>query len=193
MKRSVWQVVAGRIARVFGIRFYDMYYGHRNLFPPVAPVSPSVPYEVRLANSTDLDKIVSLIGGKTRKDFNHNIAIRSSCYIAIHDVSVAGYLWVNQRIVDLAGMYLAKLPPRHAFSHNAFVFPEYRGKKIYQQLRAAVCSEMYKSGCVSVACLVDKANIRSIHVLRQEGIEFHGAGILKLPGIKPILFCRALA
>jgi hypothetical protein len=191
--RPSWQVVAGRISKFFGIQFYDLYYGEKVLLPPLEPVVPSLPTEVRLATPEDLNKIINRIGGETKREFDHNIAIDSTCHAAFHRGTITGYLWVNRQVIDLKGMYVAKLPARHSFSHHAFVFPEYRSKKIYQYLRHAVCSEMYNSGCLSIACFVDKANTQPIKVLKHEGIEFHNAAVLKLPGIKPVLFCRALA
>ena len=192
-KRPAWQVVASRIARFFGVRFYDLYYGERKLLPLLEPVIPSPPTEVREATDEDLNAIIRRIGGKAQKEFDHNIAIDSTCYVALHEDTIMGYIWVNQQIIDLVGMYLTKLPARHSFSHNAFIFPEYRRKKIYQYLRHTVCSEMYESGCLSIACLVDKANTWTIEALKHEGIKFHNAAVLKLPGLKPILLCRAIA
>jgi len=145
-----------------------------------------------LATIEDLDGIARRTGGETRKAFDHNIGMGSRCFVAFHKGTVTGYLWVNRQIVELVGMHVAKLPTGHSFSHSAFVFPEYRSKKIYQYLRYVVCTEMYESGCLAIACLVDKANTRSIDVLKKEGHDFRHAGVLKLPGNKFILLCRAL-
>jgi len=191
--RPAWHMVAGRIARFLGIHFYDLYYGEKDLLKPPEPVIPSLPTEVRLATVEDLDSIIYRIGEETRREFDHNTVIGSVCYVAFHEDTVSGYIWVNRQIIDLVGMYVAKLPARHAFTHNAFVFPEYRGKRIYQYLRQTVCREMQKSDCLSIACLVDKANARPIRALKCEGIRFYNSPVLKLPFIKPIHFCRALA
>jgi len=190
--RPAYQSVAGRIARVFGVQFYDLCYGQRDLSPPSESVVPTISIEVRRATTEELDRIVRRIGGGARGGFDHNIAINSTCYIAIHEGTVTGFLWVNRQVADLVGMHVAKLPAGHSFSHNAFIFPEYRGNKIYQYLRQAVCNELYESGCVSIACFVDKANTQPINVLKREGMEFHNAPVLKIPFINPIHFCRVL-
>lgn len=191
--RPVWQMVAGRLARLLGIRFYDMYLARRDLSPSAeSPARPRA-CEVRSATGQDLETIVRLLGGDIRDDFDHYLSIGSRCYIADHEGKIAGYLWVNHHCVELKRMYLAKLPAGYSFTHGAFVFPEFRGLKIYRHLRDAVCGELHESGFVSVACLIDKTNHRSIRVLGQEGMEFHNAGILKLPVFRPILFCSALA
>jgi len=193
MNRPVWQMVAGRLARIFGIRFYDMYLARRDLSPSAKPSLQPGPCEVRLATDRDLETIASLLGGEIRDHFDQYISIASSCYVADQGGKIAGCLWVNHHVVELQGMRLAKVPARHAFTHGALVLPEFRGQGIYRYLRDAVCGELHRSGFVSVACLVDKANHRSIRVLRQEGMEFYSANILKLPAVGPILFCRVLA
>ena len=190
--RSAWQVVAGRIARFFGIHIYDLYYGEKGLLSPLEPVVPSPPTEVRLATPEDLNRIICSIGGTTRRKFDHNIAVYS-CHAAFHEGTITGYLWVNRQVIDMKGMYVAKLPPKSSLVRNVFVLPEHRRKRIFRYLFRAVCNEMHKAGFLSITCLIDKANSQSVEAFKNEGFEFHNAAVLKLPRIKPILFCRALA
>lgn len=190
--RPAFHVVAGQVARFFGIHFYDLYYGQKNLLSCSEPVVPLLQTQVRMATPEDLSTIICRIGGEVQKDFDHNITINSACYVAVHDGVIAGYLWVNRQIIDLIGMYLAGLPPKNSFMHNVFVFPEHRRKRIFQFLFCAVCHELQKAGFLSIACLVDKANKSSVEALKCVGLELHNAIVLKLPGVKPVLFCRAL-
>jgi GNAT superfamily N-acetyltransferase len=192
-KRPMFQVVAGQIARFFGIHFYDLYYGQKDLLSCSQPVVPLPKTHVRMATPEDLNRIICRIGGEIQKEFDHNIAIDSTCYVAVHESIIAGYLWVNRQIIDLTGMYLAGLPPRKSFVHNVFVFPEHRRKGIFQFLFYAACLELQKAGFFSIACLVDKANTLSVKAFKCTGIRFHNAIVLKLPGVKPVLICRALA
>jgi ribosomal protein S18 acetylase RimI-like enzyme len=157
------------------------------------PVIPLCQAQVRIATPEDLNSIISRIGGETQKAFNHNAAIGSTCYVAVHEGVIAGYLWVNRQIIDLIGMHLAGLPPRNSFMHNVFVFPEHRRKRIFQFLFCAVCHEMQKAEFLSIACLVDKANKPSVEAFKGVGIQLHNAIVIKLPWAKPVLLCRALA
>lgn len=191
--RPAWHKLAGRVASVFGIHFFDLYYCERALSTQPEPVASSIPIEVRLATNEELDSISHRIGGEGREKIEHNIAIDSTCYVAVHEGAVTGYIWVNREFVDLVGMRVTKLRAGCCFSHSAYVLPEYRGNRIYQYLRHVVCSEMYASGCDAIACFVDKANARPIGVLKQEGVKFHNAPVLKLPLLRPIHFCRKLA
>ena len=193
MNRPAWQSVAGRLARILGIRFYNMYLARRELSPFAGTSTQPDSCEVRLATDQNLETIAGLMGREIREDFGYYRSIGSACYVAEHEGEIAGYLWVNHHTVELKRMYLAKLPAGHSFTHGAFVFPEFRDRGIYRHLRYAVCNELQQSGCVAVACLVDKANLPSINVLGQEGMEFYSAAILRFPVIRPILFCRALA
>lgn len=187
------QVVAGRIARFFGIRFYDLYYGEKNLLSPPKSAVPSLPSEVRLATPGDLDRIICQVAGDTCTVFDHNNAIDSRCYVAFHEGAIAGYLWVNENVIDLLGMHIADLPPKSSFVHSLMVFPEHRRKGMFQYLFGAACKEMYTAGFHRVTCLVDKANRPAVEAFKHEGMEFHNAPVLKIAGIKPVCFCRALA
>jgi len=190
-KRPAWQSFAGRFGRLFGIQFYDLYYCEKPLSQPFEPVIPSLPIQVRLATNKDLSRIINRLGEDTRKVFDYNTSIDSSCYVAVHGDMITGYIWANRQFIDMVGMQVAKLPAGHSFSHNAYVFPEYRHKQIYRYLRQVICSEMYKSGFLSIACFVDKANTGPLKVFEREGMKFHNAPVLKLPLIRPIHFCRA--
>ena len=191
-QRPAWHGFAGRLAGLFGIRFYDMYYAHRALSSSTDSPDLPIAAQVRLATAKDLDAIVSRQGTSMRAGFTHCQDIGSTCYVGLEGASIAGYLWVNRQVVEMAGMHLARLPPGHAFSHGAYVFPEYRNRKFYQALRATVCNEMRNAGCHFMACLVDKAQAPSIHVLSREGMNFQHAAVLKLPGFRPIVMCNAL-
>ncbi len=192
-KRPAFQVVIGQIARFFGIHVYELYYCQKDLLSPFEPVIPLLQAQVRIATSADLNSITCRGDGEIQKAFDHNVAIGSACYVAVHEGTIAGYIWLNRRVVDLTGMYLAPLPSKNSFLHNAFIFPEHRRKRIFQFLFHAVAHEMQKAEFLSIACFVDKANRPSVEALKCTGVRFHNAVVLKLPGVKPVLFCRAFA
>ncbi len=189
--RPIYQVVAGRIARCFGIHFYDLYYGEKDLKSLSEPVAPLLQTHVRMATPKDLNEIICRTGGEIQKQFDHNLAINSTCYVAVYHDMVTGYLWVNRQIIDLIGMYVAELAHRNSYVHSVFVFSEHRRKRIFQFLFDATCHELQKAGYLSITCLVDKANRPSVKAFKHAGIKFHNAAILKLPGIKPVFYCRA--
>ncbi len=191
--RPAIHVFAGRIARFFGLQFYDLYFGEKDLLSPTEPVAPLLSTEVRPATPEDLNRIIHRMGGETRREFEQNISLDSTCYVAFYAGAITGYLWVNREIISLTGMYVAPLPPRGSFMHNVFVFPEHRRKGIFQQLFHAACNEMRGAGFLSIACFVDKANSQSVDAFRNEGVEFNNAAVLKLPRVRPFLYCRALA
>jgi GNAT superfamily N-acetyltransferase len=186
------QAAAGRIARSFGIRFYDLYFGEGELRALPEPVDPSLAVTVCEATPEDLNRMICRTGGAIRAQVEHNLAIRSTCYVAEHEDTVVGYLWVNRETIDLVGMHVAALTQGSSFVHTVFVFPKQRRKGIFQFLFLTACQGLKEAGCASVACLVDKANRQSLEAFRQAGIRFRSAAVLKLPGIRPLFFCRAI-
>jgi len=190
--RPAFQVAAGRLARFFGIHFYDLYFGKKELLSPPEPVVPLLQIQVRIATAEDLDRIIYRIGGGIQKEFDHNISISSTCYVAVHEGNISGYLWLNQHIINLVGMQVTRLPPLSSFMHGVFVFPEHRRKKIFQLLFLRACQDMQRTGFVSITCLVDRANKQSVEAFKHMGIGFQNAPILKLPGIKPLVLNKVL-
>ena len=191
--RPAWHRPAGRIARIFGIYYYDLYYGEKNLVSLLETEIPNSHTMVRQATPQDLDTIFHRSGAAKRAQLEHNLDIGSTCYAAIHQNTIAGYLWVNHQVLDLVGMHLAELAPKISLMHSVFVFPENRRKRIFQFLFRSVCKELFGAGILSITCFVDKANSWPIEAFNREGFRFHNASVLKLPLIKPVVFCRALA
>ena len=93
----------------------------------------------------------------------------------------------------MVGMRVATLAGESSFVHSVFVYPEHRRKGVFQLLFRTTCHELQEAGCLTVACLVDKANRQSVEAFKRAGIRFRGAAVLKLPGFKPLFFCRALS
>lgn len=188
MKRKLLlQRIASRIAGLFGIRFYNLYYVEKKLLTNTESVEPSVELKIRNANAKDLSYIIKLLGNSIRKEFEYAMAIGSTCYVALHDGKVAGYSWVNCRIIYLNGMHVVTLPDNGSYNTNSYVFPECRGQKVFQSLISRIYSDMKKEGCTFTANLVDKSNAPSIAARKRFSVNFQNAQILKLPGLKPII------
>ena len=191
-KRPAWQTMAGRIARMFGSQYYDLFHGEKNLLSSNPPVDKAFPLQARMAEPADLEKITRAKKGDFLAPFDRYVAMGSTCYVACHDDEIVGFLWINRQSMEFLGMQLARLPPGHCFVHSVLVFPDARRKGVFQFLFRTVCDELCEDGYQSICCLVDRANIASIQAFSSEGTRFRLAPLLRLPGIRPIHFYRAL-
>jgi ribosomal protein S18 acetylase RimI-like enzyme len=184
------QRVLSRLAGFFGIRFYDLYYVEKSLLTEIETVDSSIALIVREATAQDLENIMERLGPKTRKNFHTAGAIGSTCFVALHEGNIAGYTWMNRRYIDLVGHIAAKLPAEGSYSYNSYVFPEYRGKRVFQSMIRLVYLKMQQENRKFTANLVDKDNLPSITARERFGATFQNARFLKLPGFHPLAVGR---
>jgi GNAT superfamily N-acetyltransferase len=186
-KKPIIQVVASRMGGFFGLHFFNLYYGEKVLLLNSGPNSLADYTHVRLANHEDLDNIIAITGMEIKERFERNLHLKSTCYVADFDGVIAGYSWTNRHVMSLLGMRLCCLSGNNIFLHDVFVFPEYRGKKIFQDMLYKVYDEMAHEGFLTISCFVDKDNSPSIAGFKRIGFKFKTAPILKLPGIRPFV------
>ncbi|MFC1883297.1 GNAT family N-acetyltransferase [Thermodesulfobacteriota bacterium] len=189
-KKPVTQVIASRMVGFFGVRFFNLLYGQKDLLSHTESNSLTDYTHVRLANREDLDKIVALMGKEIKKRFERNLALESVCYVAECEGAIAGYLWTNRDVMSLLGMCLRELSENKIFLHDVFVFPEQRRKKIFHDLLHFIYNDMKNEGFHIVSCLVGKDNGPSITGFKKIGVKFGKAPVLKLPGIRPFVLGR---
>ena len=141
-----------------------------------------------VAVEADLTAILARSDPAPVAEFTRARAIGSTCYVAMHGSEIAGYTWVNRSVVDMGGLVVARLPADGAYNYESLVFPEYRGKKIFQSLVGAVYSDMKAAGCTFTANLVDTHNAASIAARRRFGVAFQSARFLGIPllGVIPL-------
>jgi len=186
MKKPALKRILSRTAGLFGVRYFDLFYGEKDLRAGVETVSSPIDLDVRRADEKDLDCIIGRLGPGTRKNFDFAKSIGSVPYVAVHDEKIAGYSWANREVVDLVGMCVARLPKEGSYNYNSLVFEEFRGKKVFQSLMGAVYREMKEAGCAFTANLVAKENQASVAARRRFGVKFQGVRFIKLPFADPI-------
>ncbi|MFH1681732.1 MAG: hypothetical protein ABIH26_13955 [Candidatus Eisenbacteria bacterium] len=177
--------IAGVLARI-GIRYFDLLYGRTDLrSSSVRTVSSPLELRIRAAGEEDMRRIVERSGDETDGDFRAALALGGACYVALSEGSIAGYTWVNRNLIPVRGLPPLPLPAGSVYSYKSHVFPEHRGKKVFQGLLAEVYREMKNEGFSVAANLVDVKNAASIQARRRVGASFRRVRLVKLPGLKP--------
>jgi ribosomal protein S18 acetylase RimI-like enzyme len=186
MRASDLKRILSRTAGIFGVRYFDLYYGEKDLRAGVETVSSPIDLDVRRAGEKDLDYIIGRLGPEAKRNFDFAKSIGSVPYVAVHDEKIAGYSWCNREMVDLVGMCVARLPREGSYNYNSLVFEEFRGKKVFQSLMGAVYRDMREAGGTFTANLVAKENKASVAARRRFGVRFQGVRFIKLPFADPI-------
>jgi ribosomal protein S18 acetylase RimI-like enzyme len=184
--RRLLSALAGRL----GVHYYSLYYGEKDLTEPTPEVEPGVDIRIAETAAEDIDELERMRGGDARDLLRESIKIGSRCFVARCGDEPAGYSWVNDDVIDLLGMTLARLPEHVAFTYNSYVFPKFRGKKVFQCLTRAVYDDARRKGRRFVGNLVDRANAPSVAARRRLGAGFQDVRILKLPWLPPLILGR---
>lgn len=178
--RAVRRLI-GRLVRPLGVRFFDVFYLEKDLRGELERIESPLALEVRPAVEADLAAIVARSEPEIAVRFDQAKAIGSICYVATHAGEIAGYTWLNRKFVDMGGLLVARLPAAGAYNYESLVFPEFRGRKIFQCMMGAVYADMKAAGCTFTANLVDTHNAASIAARRRYGVAFQSARFLGIP------------
>ena len=180
---SVYQFAA-RTSRTLGIRYHDSLYGEKNLLTEIPVVKSPLDLDIRKAEDTEIKHMALLQGGDTLSRFEFAVNTGSSCYIAWAEGQPAGYSWTNNRVMMVDRQKAADVPPNGSFHFNSFVFPQFRGNKIFQCLIYHVYMDLKSQGRSFAGNFVDRENIASIKARQHFGVVFQPVQIVKLPGIR---------
>lgn len=135
-----------RIFKVFGIQVHQLYYFEKDLLESIISITPSYPMDIRKAGMEDIKTLLNIVSKDSRQRIKRYQKYSSVCYIAWYKDQIAGYTWLNTKLVLLNGYSMGVLGPGGAFAFGSYVFPKFRGKKVFTALIAAYYSEMRQQG-----------------------------------------------
>ncbi|RJP65262.1 MAG: GNAT family N-acetyltransferase [Candidatus Abyssobacteria bacterium SURF_17] len=185
-ERSQIRRLASRTLRFAGIHYCDSFYLEKNLGTAIEPVVSPIELDISHATEDDLATIIRMRGQTVLKRFQIARAVEGVCYCAKHNGEIAGYMWLTRRAVILDELHVADLPANGAYMFGSYVFPHFRGKKIFQSLTYQAYDEMRQAGCLFVGNLVGRNNAPAVAARKRFGVLFQDSRLLKLPGFKAI-------
>lgn len=189
-QKRLIQRFASRIAAFFGVRFYNLLYGEKNLLQEIEAVSTTPEVRVDRARENDVEDLLNRLPVEQRGYCLTAKELGSECWIAWHGEEIAGYSWLNFEQVNLLGWRLFDLPESGAYTYNSYVMQEYRGRRIFQRLTETVYRHIRDEGFAFCGNLVDRSNAASIGARRRFGLIYQPAPVLKIPGRGPFILGR---
>lgn len=186
------QRLAGGLAGLFGVRYYTMLYSEKSLVGEVEHIEAPDALEVRPASAEDLEVIFARQSGSEEELGRRILELGGECLIAWRQEEMAGYSWIHRDRVLLLGDPLTALPPEGGYTFNSWVWPEFRGRKVFQVLTEHVYRTLKAEGLTFCCNLVDRNNGGSIGARSKFHVAVRPAPILKLPGLDPFPLKRRL-
>jgi len=131
-----------KFLRIFGVELHRLYYFEKDLREEIEAVDSRLELSIRQANEKDIEEIIALSEESEKKRIKKYAKPNSICYIARNKEEIAGYAWLNTKLILLDGIPIRKLAKKGVFGFGGFVFPEFRGKGVFKSLIAAYYQDM---------------------------------------------------
>jgi hypothetical protein len=146
-----------------GIYVFNVYYCEKDLQEPFEPVNATIPIEIRRATEEEKDKIYKRADRAEKKRIARYREQGDTCLVALDNKNLAGYTWYNTKIIKLERAAVKKLPPGGAFMCGSVVYPEYRGKKLFQNIISGVIERLKEEKLGFLSNMVDLNNAAAIN------------------------------
>ncbi len=156
--------IVKQFLRNIGFAFYSLYYYEKDLdsFNEKDYISADISQEIKEASEEDIENIILMSDTETKKRIILYKKQGSMCFIALYRGKIVGYTWINKRNINIYDKILCPVKENSVFVFGSFVFPEYRGKHIFQELISFSCTEMKERGYKYISNFVSTDNIPSI-------------------------------
>lgn len=176
--------------KIFGVAVHRSYFISFDLSDPIKTIEPPISLETRPASDEEIKRIIMLkdkIGNELYSGLNEHAAKnRHTCIIALHDGKIAGYSWIIKDRIEFTKKKVKALKGG-AYSYNSFVFPEFRGKKVFQKLIERSYWALKDEGYDFCCNLVNVENIASVKAREKFGESISRVWIIENPVMRPLI------
>jgi hypothetical protein len=194
--KGALRLVSSRLASRLGFRWYDMYYLERSLKKALPEFEASLPLECSVASEADEQEILANRELFTHRRLKHRFASEGiCCYVARSQGRLVGYSMLRRGLMDITGLDAREIPIRQMphdtwLTHDAFVWPQFRNRRIFHALLLHVHQERKAAGDIRICNLIDPANLGSLKVHLDMGARSQRVKFLKMPGTQALVVGR---
>ena len=140
----------------------------------IPSINTKIKVSVKRASLDDIRKI-HVMHARNKNSLSKRLNDGHLCFIAKRKGDVVGYCWVAFR-----ELYVSEIDKKIKFNnaeaclYNAFVFPEYRRKRVYQKILVEIFRFLRKNGHKKAFI-----NVLSTNIPSQRGVEHVGFKVIK--------------
>jgi len=179
--------LAGSVLERFGVWIWRLYYYETDLHDHSSPTLPGIDVQIRRVPPDELSERRDELGDFGRRSRGYALARGDRCYFAECSGRLAGYSWVNFHGVSVGPYLLSPLDEQGVYSHSGFVFPEFRGKRLFQHMLAHVYRELREEGYRFACNMVARDNAASIRTREKFRVVGKRILVVRLPRREPWL------
>lgn len=180
-------------AHALGIRYFDLLYGEIDLLERIPDITSPLDLEIRKGRQDEIRELALIRGGDMVRRFEFALSTGSICHIAWYGGKAAGCTWYNKKTITIDMIKIGDVPPGGSFRFDSFVFPEFRGRKVFQCLLNYIFHHLREEGCRFAGSFVDRENLASIRGQSNFPVSFQPVRLLKAPGLPVVFLGRKFA
>jgi len=123
-----------KILKKLKIELFRVYFYERDLHKEVQTVKADVELDIRPTCQQDLEILLNITEEPFKSRLKNYNLDKFHGLIAWHNNKIAGYTWFRDDYLYILKYKIKKLPPNSVMGFDSYVFPEYRGKKVFSQI-----------------------------------------------------------
>ena len=189
-QKSTLRIAVSTAARHVGVRYFDLLYCEYCLCADISAVTTDLQVHSTLLDSAEVASLASNMDTQFGRVVEHYIDAGSQCVAARLNDELVAYNWFNLEKMFLADFDVRPLPTGGVYSHGGYVWPAYRGHRLFQYLCAEIYQHAKNLGREFVGNFVDRRNLPSIKVRENLGTRFQPVLLLKIGGLAPIYLTK---
>lgn len=134
-------------------------------------IKPLIDFQVTEVTEEDIKTLKNkLVGTGYPAGLDRAIQDGSIIYVAKNQ-GLLGFTLLNKEFITITdGVILKTLQPGEAYSHYSYVFPEHRGKKVFQRLKQVKYQREFNNGIQRIYSVTEISNKASMKAQEHLGV-----------------------
>jgi ribosomal protein S18 acetylase RimI-like enzyme len=175
-----------KILKIFNIYFAQLFYFEVNLDKLNKDIEVAGNISIKEVNQTELLILEGLVDESYKSKIRFSRSIKSRYFFAYDNDKIIGFIFLNEKYIVFERWKIKRLSQGGSFIYCGYIFPEYRGKKIFEKLVFEVYKKARKEKkrfCCCFVSIYNKAAIKcqekfSYNKIKVFLIHFKGINII---------------
>jgi hypothetical protein len=176
------------LIRRLGFRVARFYYFETDLRDREFELPSKIDVVIRRVPSEEVRERLEELGKFGLRSGRRGVARGDRCYFAEIDGQLAGYSWVSRHGISFGQYTLSPVVKEGVYSYLSFVFPDYRGNRLFACMLCHIYRELQAEGFQFACNMVTRTNMPSIRTRERFGAVGKPILVVQLPNLKPWLW-----
>jgi hypothetical protein len=168
--KSTWLIFRYILRKTIGLDWEQVFILVRLLKEPIQEITPKINVKIRQVTEVDIDKFKNIIDDQQYQDFQKRFKKGRICFAALNGEGIVGFDWISlEDEVDPSPFLDIKLSNKEAYLFDAYMSPQYRGKKLITAIRIKQLLHLRLQGYEKALAVADSNNVISLKSCKATG------------------------